>query len=94
MNLIDELIGGQWVQKTAKLLNQEISFSNLATFQHFHPEFVELFKYLATKTGWNDEDLDAWEEDLGREPKNTMFVLRALKRSWDNDKYGVLENDD
>lgn len=91
MNLIHELIGGQWAQKTAKSLNQEIQFSNLATFEHFHPEFCELFKHLAIKTGWNDEDFNVWKEDFIREPKNTIDVLRALWRSWENNKYGVID---
>ncbi len=90
MNLIDELIGGQWAEKTAKSLNHEVQSSNLATSQHFQPEFIELISYLCICSTWSDEDIDIWREDFICEPKNTMDVLRALKRSWENDKYGVI----
>lgn len=90
MNLIDELIGGQWSEKTAKLLNQDSSFSNLATFQHFYSEFQFLIEYLTPKHQWGVEDAGEWEMDLAREPKNTIDVLRALKRSWECGNYGVI----
>ena len=90
MNLIDELIKGEWVKKAAKSLNQEIEFSNLATSQYFYSEFVELLSHLATKYEWCNDDYVAWEADLIREPKKTIDVLRAIKRSWDDGKCGVL----
>lgn len=90
MRLIDELIGGQWCQKTAKSLNEDFSLSNLATFQHFHSEFEALFDYLAPIYMWDSEDKVEWQSDLFREPKNTIDVLRALKLSWLSGSYGVL----
>ena len=91
MNLIDELIGGQWAKKTAKSLNQEILISNLATSQHFHQVFMELFNCLIEYTAWSEDDFIAWSEDFMREPKNTIDVMRALQRSWENNKYGVID---
>jgi hypothetical protein len=91
MNLIDELIGGQWAEKTAKSLNHEVQFSNLATSQHFQSEFIELISYLSICSAWSDEDIDVWSGDFIREPKNTMDVLRTLKRSWESDKFGVID---
>lgn len=91
MNLIHELICGQWTQKTAKSLNQRIQASNLAVTRHFNLEFKELFSYLTEYNKWSEEDFIAWDEDFMREPKNTIDVMRALKRSWENDKYGVID---
>ncbi len=93
MRLIDELIGGQWSQKIAKSLNEDVSLSNLASFQHFHSELLLLFNFLAPKYDWDLNDLSAWEIDLGREPKNTIDVLRALKLSWVSGSYGVLNHE-
>ena len=90
MNLANEFIGGQWLLKTAKSLSHEPLISNLATFQHFESEFSELFSNLATKQGWDSGDYGVWREDLRREPKNTIDVLRALSKSWQDGKYGVL----
>lgn len=93
MNLIDELIWGQWGEKNAKLLNQDYSFSNLATFQHFYSEFLLLMDYLAPRCKWCEDDVVEWEGDLAREPKNTIDVLRALKGSWEAGNYGVLSHE-
>ena len=90
MNLVNDLIGGQWLEKTAKSLNSELGFSNLATFNHFESEFLQLYEYLAVKYFWLDADLEVWKQDLIREPKNTIDVLRALRQSWNESRFGVL----
>jgi hypothetical protein len=90
MSLIDELIGGQWLEKTAKSLNHGSSISNLATSKHFESEFFELLNFLAIKYFWEEEDFHVWKEDLNREPKNTIDVLRALRQSWLDGRFGVL----
>jgi len=91
MNLIDELIGGQWAEKTAKSLNHEVQFSNLATSKLFHSEFIELLNFVALSATWGNEDIEAWHEDFMLVPKNTIDVLRVLRRSWETNKYGVID---
>lgn len=93
MNLVDELIRGQWGEKTAKSLNLDSSFSNLATFQHFYSEFLVLIDYLTPRCQWGEDDVVEWKRDLAREPKNTIDVLRALKGSWQDGNYGVLSHE-
>jgi hypothetical protein len=88
MNLIDELISGQWAEKTAKSLNHEVQFSNLATSHHLYAEFIELYNYLAKCDAWSDEDFDnedrnAWSKDFKEDPQTTIYCLKLMKRAVD-----------
>jgi len=82
-------------KKTAKSANQYSDLANLAgniNSQKYIAEFNQLFIYLVKRQGWNAEDQATWLSDLQSEPENTMVCLRALRRSWDAGKYGVLDS--
>ena len=67
--------------------------SNQGVYDISHlAEFNKIFVYLAKRNGWKVEDHAAWLSDLQSEPENTMVCLRALRRSWDAGKYGVLDS--
>jgi|APCry1669192647_1035423.scaffolds.fasta_scaffold46856_2 hypothetical protein len=57
-------------------------------------EFKVLYDYLAPLYKWTATDYQAWQEDLAKLPDETVCCLRALKKSWDESRFGVLTTND
>ena len=96
MNLIGQLTSGDWAKKSAKSAKLKIGLANLAGNSHknYLSEFNSLFEELRQPMQWNNLDLDAWKEDLKNNPKTVISCLRAIKKSIQQGRRGIINEMD
>jgi len=99
MNLIDQLISGEWVRKTAKSAKpyqSDNDLADLAVDRHINYllEFNLLFEELAKTMHWKQDDFQAWQGDLKSDPRTVIACLRAIKKSVEEGRQGIINDED
>lgn len=85
----NELIYKKWAGTIAEHKEQIIR-----VLESENREFIDLYEYLAPLCKWSAIDCQAWKQDLIEMPDETLACLKALKKSWAEGRFGVMEERD
>lgn len=84
-----ETIYKKWAQIITEQKDQIIQL-----LESENNEFNSLYGYLAPLCKWTAEDYHAWQKDHIEMPSETIGCLRALKKSWDEGRFGLMGESD